>query len=116
VVCEQVHEHVPNLLAAVWKLFALCRPGEFLLVSTPFCVRIHVTPDELLAIDIKNGLRQLLKQGGFHVMWVRSWGNRSCVRRNLRRWLPYRSWRSLRNDTETPMVAWALARRREDRA
>jgi SAM-dependent methyltransferase len=112
VICEQVLEHVPDLFTAVKNLFALCRPGGLLLVSTPFLLRIHGTPDDFWRFT-PNGLKQLLEQGGFDVKWVRSWGNRSCVRRNLRRWLPYQSWRSLRNDSETPMVVWALASRGE---
>jgi hypothetical protein len=58
-----------------------------------------------------DGLRLLLARPGFEVEWVKSWGNKSAVAGNLRRWAFYRPWRSLRNRPDTPLVVWALARR-----
>lgn len=113
VICEQVLEHVPDPVRAVENLYALCRPGGTLLVSTPFLVRIHGSPDDFWRFT-PNGMRLLLQRGGFDVDWVRSWGNRSCVRRNLGRWLLYQPWRSLKNEPELPMVVWALAHKAEN--
>ena len=110
VICEQVLEHVPDPVRAVDTLHALCRPGGALLVSTPFLVRIHGSPDDFWRFT-PNGLTLLLQRGGFDVEWIRSWGNRRCVRRNFGRWLLYQRWRSLDNEPELPMVVWALARR-----
>lgn len=110
VICEQVLEHVPDPVAAGRNLHALCRPGGQVLVSTPFLLRIHGSPDDFWRFT-PNGLRKLLEQCGFEVRWVRSWGNRSCVRGNLGRWIAYQPWRSLKDNRETPIVVWALAGR-----
>jgi SAM-dependent methyltransferase len=110
VICEQVLEHVPDPALALANLRSLCRPGGKLFVSTPFLVRIHDMPGDYWRFT-PDGMRLLLERAGFHVEWVRSWGNRSCVRRNLGRWLPYRRWQSLRNEKECPVMVWALARR-----
>jgi SAM-dependent methyltransferase len=110
VICEQVLEHVPDPSVALSNLRSLCRPGGRLLVSTPFLVRIHDMPGDYWRFT-PDGLRLMLERAGMTVEWVHSWGNRSCVRRNLGRWLPYRRWHGLRNEPELPMMVWALARR-----
>jgi SAM-dependent methyltransferase len=110
VICEQVLEHVPDPSLALTNLHSLCRPGGALFVSTPFLVRIHDMPGDYWRFT-PDGLRLLVERAGMTVEWVHSWGNRSCVRRNLGRWVPYRQWRSLKNEKECPVMVWALARR-----
>lgn len=109
VICEQVLEHVDNPVTAVHTLKALCAPGGMLLVSTPFLIRIHHHPADYWRFT-PDGLRKLLECQGLHVEWVRSWGNRAAVRRNLRVWVHYWPWRSLKNDPDVPVMVWALAR------
>lgn len=61
--------------------------------------------------------RLRLEAAGLTVIELDSWGNRWCVRANLREWAPLRwhhrvlsRW-SLANHRDTPMVVWALAQR-----
>lgn len=110
VICEQVLEHVRDPCLAVRNLARLARPGGAVLVSTPFLLRIHGHPEDHWRFT-PSGMRLLLDAGGLHVEWVRSWGNRRCVKGNLGRWVAYRPWRSLRNEDDVPLVVWALARR-----
>ncbi len=109
VICEQVLEHVPEPDAAVRTLRRLARPGGHILVSTPFLIRIHGAPDDYWRFT-PLGLKTLLERQGLEVEVVESWGNRSAVISNLRRWAFYRPWRSLRNDSNVPVVVWAIAR------
>lgn len=109
VICEQVLEHVRDPYLAVRNLARLVHPEGLVLVSTPFLVRLHGSPEDHWRFT-PSGMRLLLEAGGLEVLWVRSWGNRRCVGANLRRWVAYRPWRSLRNDRDVPLVVWALAR------
>lgn len=110
VVCEQVLEHVVDPCAAVRNLRRLCRPGGQILISTPFLIRIHGSPNDYWRFT-PLGLRTLLERQGLVVNAVRSWGNRSAVVSNLWRWSFYLPWRSLRNAPDLPVVVWAIARR-----
>lgn len=110
VMCEQVLEHVRDPFAAARTLHDLCRPGGYVLVSTPFLLRIHGHPDDYWRFS-PLGLQTLLDGAGLKPLWVRSWGNAAVVKRNLGRWALYRRWRSLRNDPALPIVVWSLARR-----
>jgi SAM-dependent methyltransferase len=109
VICEQVLEHVPDLTKAVANLRRLCRPGGRILVSTPFLVKIHGHPDDYWRLT-SSGVRVLLEGAGLRIESIKTWGNRQCARRNLRKWAPYRPWHSLKNDPDVPMVVWAVAR------
>jgi len=109
VFCEQVLEHVRDPWTAVRTLRALCSPGGQLVVSTPFLIRIHPSPDDFWRFT-PHGLAVLLESAGFEVPEVRSWGNRSAVIRNLRDWATHLPWRSLRDDPALPVVVWAVAR------
>jgi len=108
VICEQVLEHVRNPWTAVRTLRALCRPGGHVLVSTPFLVRLHGSPEDYWRFT-PDGLRILLEDGGLTPLWIRSWGNRRCIRANLDKWVAHHPWNSLRNEPELPLVVWALA-------
>jgi SAM-dependent methyltransferase len=110
VVCEQVLEHVPDPCAAIRNLRRLTRPGGHILVSTPFLIRLHGSPDDYWRFT-PLGLRTLLEREGLVVDTVKSWGNRSAVVSNLRRWSFYLPWRSLRDTPDLPVVVWATSRR-----
>lgn len=110
VICEQVLEHVPDPWRAARTLHDLCRPGGRVIVSTPFLIKVHPTPYDFWRFT-EDGMRRLLEGSGFVVDEIGSWGNKSAVRGNLRRFPPMRSWRSLRNQGEFPLVVWAFAHR-----
>jgi SAM-dependent methyltransferase len=113
VICEQVLEHVVDPVAAARNLRGLCRPGGWVLVSTPFLVRIH----ELPAFGMKDywrftprGLATLLEGAGLEVDTVGSWGNAECVVGNLHRWSALRRWHPMHNEPDLPVQVWAFAR------
>ena len=112
VICEQVLEHVVDPWRAAANLLALCRPGGFVLVNTPFLIKIHPAPGDYWRFT-PDGLQIVLERAGLEVLWAHAWGNRACVRGNLLTWRRYRMWRSLRNEPEFPVSVWALARRPE---
>ena len=89
VICEQVLEHVPDPWGAAANLRELTVPGGHVIVSTPFLIKVH----ELLLFGMHDywrftprGLRTLLEGGGLVVDEIHTWGNRQCVKGNLRRW------------------------------
>ncbi len=112
VICEQVLEHVPDPWAATVNLFALCKPGGELIISTPFLIKLH---EEVFQLDYwrftPRGMRTLLEGAGFEVESVEAWGNRACVVGNFTSWSAYRRWHSLRNEPDFPVQVWAFARR-----
>ena len=110
VLCEQVLEHVPDPWAAARTLHGLCKPGGHVIVSTPFLIKVHNEPADFWRFT-GPGLRLLLERAGLDVVWVRTWGNRACVRANLRHWVARRPWSSMKNEELVPIVVWALARR-----
>lgn len=110
VLCEQVLEHVTDPWKATQTLFDLCRPGGYVVVSTPFLVKVHEAPGDYWRFTV-DGLRILLTSAGLEVVRVESWGNRAAVRASLWRWSAQRPWRSLRNVDTVPVVVWAFARR-----
>lgn len=109
VICEQVLEHVVDPMAAVTNLAAMCRAGGTVLVSTPFLIRLHEMPNDYWRFT-PGGLRLLLEGAGLDVERLSSWGNRSAVTGNLRRWRFYGRTRSLRNNPDTPVMVWAICR------
>jgi SAM-dependent methyltransferase len=115
VICEQVLEHVQDPVAAVRNLVRLARPGGTVVIDTPFLVRLHAAPDDYWRFT-PHGLELLMRAAGLEAVTVDSWGNRRCVRSNLRRWTPARPWRSLRDEADFPMVVWGRGTRpRSDR-
>jgi SAM-dependent methyltransferase len=110
VIADQVLEHVVQPAAALRNAHVMLKPGGLLLLSTPFLVRVHSLPfDGCRWTPL--GLEQLLHECGFPTVETGQWGNRRCVRANLRRWVEYRPWHSLRNEPEFPVVVWAFARK-----
>jgi hypothetical protein len=93
----------------------MMRSGHFL-ATTPFLLRIHKVPYDCSRWT-ETGMKYLLAECGFPLETIHtgSWGNRDCVRENLRsdgKSAPYRPWKtSLRNDPDFPIVVWALARK-----
>jgi len=113
VICEQVLEHVIDPYAAARNLRELCVPGGWVIVSTPFLIKVHELPMYGMRDYWRftpRGLQVLLENAGLEVDEVSSWGNRDCVVGNLSRWSAYRPWHSLRNETDLPVQVWAFAR------
>lgn len=78
VLCEQVLEHVTDPWAAARTLRQLCRPGGWVIVSTPFLLKIHEAPGDYWRFT-PDGLRLLLEAQGARVRVV---GDRTPTRRS----------------------------------
>ena len=112
IIADQVFEHVLWPYRAARNVLTMLRPGGHFLMTTPFLIRVHLFPHDCTRWT-ETGMRYFLGECGFPLDDIRtgSWGNRACVRANFRHWA-HRGWfRSLRNETEFPVVVWGLARR-----
>jgi SAM-dependent methyltransferase len=115
VIAEQVLEHVPEPLLAASNMRQLCRPGGYVLVTTPFLIRIHPVPDDYWRFT-PSGLKYLLVKAGLEIEECGSWGNKAAVRGAFYNWPSRRPWQTLRNEEDLPTVVWALARNTAPRA
>src|SRR6185295_4448799 len=59
VICNQVLEHIVNPWQGVKTLAALCRPRGFVVIGTPFMLRVHEHPLDLWRFT-PSGLSRLL--------------------------------------------------------
>lgn len=110
---EQVLEHVVSPVRAIQHVHMMLKPGGYLVVSTPFLLRLHGAPDDFWRWS-ENGLRLLLNEGGFKTENIQtsSWGNQACVAANLKDWAEYEpDVHSLENEPDHPVVVWAFARK-----
>lgn len=113
VIAEQVLEHVLRPYRAIRNVWQMLRPGGWFLVTTPFLIRIHPTPNDCTRWT-ETGLKHALAEGGFSLESIQtgSWGNRACVISYLNEWTRFRPlWHSLKNDERYPVVVWAFARK-----
>jgi hypothetical protein len=110
VIADQVFEHVLWPYRAARNVFAMLRPGGHFLITTPFLIRVHLVPHDCTRWT-ETGMRYFLAECGFPLEGTKtgSWGNRACVRANFRHWANQGWFRSLRNETEFPVVVWGLA-------
>ncbi len=112
VIAEHVLEHILWPRRAVENVHRMLNPGGAFLVATPFLVKVHNFPIDCSRWT-ETGLKYLLADGGFDLDRIEtgSWGNRDCVIANWKRWQIYQPWRhSLKNESDYPVVVWALAR------
>jgi SAM-dependent methyltransferase len=114
IVAEQVFEHLLWPYRAARNVYAMLRPGGYLLLQTPFLLKVHDFP-----VDCSRwtevGLRHFLAECGFELEKIKtgSWGNRMAARANLARkgfplYHPLVHW-NLGNDPLFPVQVWALA-------
>lgn len=109
---EQVFEHLLYPLRAARNVQQMLRPGGCFLVTVPFLLRIHGNPTDCTRWT-SQGLAYFLEEAGFcrDKMRVGAWGNRACVRAALSGRNYCRRIHSLENETNYPVVVWALARK-----
>lgn len=111
VIAEQVFEHLLWPYRAARHVHQMLRPGGYCLVTTPFLLRVHDSPNDCSRWT-ELGLRHLLAEAGFDLSAIKtgSWGNRACVLANFDAWEAYRpDEHSLKNEPDFPVVVWALA-------
>ena len=116
VIADQVFEHLLWPYRAGRNIYKMVRSDGYVLLSVPFLVRIHGVVD--CTRWTETGLKYFLAECGFPLEAIRtgSWGNRTCVKANLRnKWVRYRKYiHSLHNEPRYPYVVWALAAKSTD--
>jgi SAM-dependent methyltransferase len=113
VIAEQVFEHLKWPYRSARNIHAMLNPGGYLLMTTPFLIRIHNFPVDCSRWT-ETGLKYFLAECGFGLDRIQtgSWGNRACVTANFSRWWEYRRFfHSLRNEPAFPVSVWALAQK-----
>ena len=116
IIADQVFEHLKWPYRAGKNVHTMLRPGGHFLLATPFLIRIHNIP-----IDCSRwtelGLKCLLEECGFSGLSIKtgSWGNRACVKSNLHHWTKTGWFGSLKNESDFPVMVWALARKEIDK-
>jgi SAM-dependent methyltransferase len=110
--CEQVLEHIWQPQKALNNLYQWIKPGGWLVVSTPFLVKIHKCPEDYWRFT-PDCLYRMLIEADFKVEKHTSWGNESCVKANLTPgpWARYYPFRNLKNDPDLPVVVWSYAQK-----
>jgi SAM-dependent methyltransferase len=113
ILAEQVFEHVRHPAAAIKNIFNLLKPGGRFMLTIPFLLKVHGSPEDFQRWT-PDGLRHFLADAGFTDVDVRSWGNRQCVIA----YLDYESLplfnpevHSLKNEPDITMQVWAMARK-----
>jgi SAM-dependent methyltransferase len=113
IIAEQVFEHLLWPYRAGKNVYGMLKPGGHFLITTPFFVRIHNHPVDCTRWT-ERGLKYFLAECGFPLEKIQtaSWGNRACIKANLRRWAGYhRRLHSLHNEPDFPVTVWALAQK-----
>lgn len=115
VIADQVFEHLLWPYRAGKNVYEMLVPGGYFLMSTPFLVRVHNRPTDCTRWT-EVGLKYFLAECGFPLDTTRtgSWGNRACVRADLKPsgWTRFRPRRhSLVNEPVFPYHVWALAQK-----
>jgi SAM-dependent methyltransferase len=113
VILDQVLEHVANPAKAMQEVHRLLKKGGWLIVTTPFLVKIHYVPKDYWRFT-KDGLRQLLLN--YSEVMVKSWGNKEVVINHIKTgaWPTVKEFQklgffNLENDEDLPHVVWGYA-------
>jgi SAM-dependent methyltransferase len=115
IIADQVFEHLPWPMRAGKNVYKMLRPGGYFIIATPFLVRVHDSPIDCSRWT-KQGLAFLLQECGFREQDIKTdaWGNRKCLKANLFKWRRYGWHRSLVNESNFPIMVWAIAQKRID--
>jgi SAM-dependent methyltransferase len=110
VIAEQVFEHLPAPNRALRHIFEMLRPHGLFLITTPFLIKVHPTPNDYWRWTVE-GMKLMLEESQFKVVLCNSWGNRACVTANFDAWPDYREGMSLENEADFPLVVWAVGQK-----
>lgn len=113
IILDQVLEHVTNPSKAIQEVYRLLKKGGWLIVTTPFLVKIHYGPNDYWRFS-RDGIRQLLLN--YSDVVVKSWGNKDVVINHIKTggWPSVREVKkmgilNLENDEELPHSVWGFA-------
>ena len=112
IIADQVFEHLKWPLRAGRNVYSMLKPGGHFVIATPFLVRVHNVPIDCSRWTA-DGLSYLLQECGFEASEIRAdlWGNRGCLKANLKRWRKRGFFGSLANEENYPVMVWAFARK-----
>ncbi len=111
IIADQLFEHLRWPYRAGRNVLNMLKPGGYFIITVPFLVRVHEAP-----IDCSRwtelGLSYFLQECGFDAADIvtDSWGNRACLKANLRSWRKCGPLSSMVNEPDFPLVVWAFAR------
>jgi len=110
-----VFEHLKWPYRAGRNVHAMLKPGGHFVISTPFLVRVHRVPIDCSRWT-EDGLSYLLQECGFSSENVvtGSWGNRACLKGNLKNWRKRGLFGSLNNEPDYPVMVWAFAKKADE--
>jgi len=114
IIAEQIFEHLLTPYKAASNVYNMLENDGYFLITTPFLIKYHGCPDDCTRWT-ETGLKHFLAEVGFSLEHIEtgSWGNKSCVKGNFRKWTRYRPWlHSLKNEQEFPVSVWALAQKK----
>jgi len=114
IIAEQIFEHLTTPYKAALNVLSMLRKDGYFLITTPFLIKYHGCPTDCTRWT-ETGLKYFLSEVGFSIGHIQtgSWGNRSCIKGNFRKWTRYRPWlHSLKNEPEFPVSVWALAQKK----
>lgn len=113
IIAEQIFEHLLTPYKAAKNVYSMLSDNGYFLITTPFLIKYHGCPDDCTRWT-ETGMKYFLAEAGFPLDRIQtgSWGNKSCVKGNLRKWTRFRPWlHSLKNEPDFPVSVWALARK-----
>lgn len=112
IIADQVFEHLPDPASAAKNVYRMLRPGGHFVIATPFLVRLHAVPIDCSRWT-EQGMSYLLQGAGFEGQKIKTdaWGNRACMKANLKSWKRYGWYRPLRNEANFPLMVWAFAQK-----
>ena len=112
IIADQVFEHLLWPYRAAKNVHGMLKPGGYFLMTTPFMIRVHNIPVDCTRWT-ETGMKYFLAECGFDLDSIRtdSWGNRACVKANMKSWARRGWFGSLKNEELFPVSVWALARK-----
>ena len=115
IIADNIWEHLKFPYRATKNIYEMLNENGFFLIIVPFLVRVHEVPIDCSRWT-KDGLMHFLFENGFKYenIITGSWGNKSCVKSNLRkddRWSRVGFFSNLKNDEKFPVQVWALAKK-----
>ena len=113
IIIEHVLEHLIFPFKATKNIYSLLNNNGYVLIITPFLVKIHNAPQDSTRWT-ETGIKYFLVECGFREenILTGSWGNRSCVQANFNKWIKYNPFiHSLANDPKYPITVWAFAQK-----
>ena len=112
IIADNVFEHLLYPYRAARHVLQMLRPGGTFLCLTPFLIKYHAVPIDCSRWT-ETGIRHLLIEAGFDDELIRtdSWGNKACVKANLKSFVRRGWFGSLRNEPEFPVTVWVFAQK-----